>query len=315
MSDIPAPRKNASQLPGLDVLKFCMACVVVSIHTHLFREIGWLHFALAPLKSSAVPVFFVVSSYLFFRKSGDWKTLPHYLGRLSAFYAFWFLFLLPVTVVIQRWHLQFDVADFFKCLFLGSTFRGSYFIMALMLGVPVVMLMHKWIHPLASLFVSFASYVVFHCQWWLEMPWGRHSFLAFLLWIDIGALLASSPLPPAKFLSPRLLGLPLLYGGMLASFWAPLLRPAFVVMVFAVFLDFGLRPRPSFLTLRKMGILIFVTHFIFADAAHLLAANGFPALDNSVLQYAVVLGCAALVSWAILKLQAKPFFGWLKYGM
>lgn len=315
MSDLPTPRTNTAQLPGLDVLKFCMACVVVSIHTHLFREIGWLHSALAPLKSSAVPVFFVVSSYLFFRKSGDWTALPHYIKRLSLFYLFWFLLLLPMTVVIQGWHAHFGFLDFCKCLFLGSTFRGSYFIMALMLGVPVVLSMRKWIHPLASLFVSFASYVVFHCQWWVEMPWGRHSFLAFLLWIDIGALLASSPFPPVKLLSPRLLGLPLLYGGMLVPFLAPLLRPAFVVMLFAVSLDFRIRPRPILLTLRKMGILIFVTHFFFADAAHLLAAGRFPALDNSVLQYVVVLGCAALLSWAILKLQAKPCFGWLKYGM
>lgn len=302
------------QLPGLDVLKFCMALLVVSIHTHLFKEYEWLSFAFCP--GFAVPVFFVVSSYLYFRKPVvNLQTLSHYVRRLAVFYVFWFVLLLPCTIAIQKWRAHFDWVSFSKCLFLGSTFRGSYFIMALMIGVPVVQLLRKCLHPLAALFATFAAHAIFQYHWGMDVLWGSHSFLPFLLWIQVGSLLASVSRWRGETTWARLIALPVLYAGMRVPALLPFARAAFTVALFSVFLDCPITFRPAYVTLRKMSILIFVTHFVFADAVHLLAASRLPALGNSLIQFPVVLGCAALLSWCILKLQTKRFFGWLKYGM
>lgn len=318
MTDSPSPRKDAKQLPGLDVLKFGMALLVVAIHAQLFKEIGWLYDFVHPLKYSAVPVFFIVSSYLFFSRGqiGS-KELGHYLKRLRLFYLFWFVLLLPVTVGIRKWYSHFDVSEFLKDLFLGSTFRGSWFVMALLIGVPLIHYARRILHPFVLLFVTFAIHLPFqYPEWWPNAAWGHFSFIPSLLWIDIGALLASqSPETTPRKTKHWLLLLPLLYGGMLFPGWEPLLKPAFAVGLFLCFLDAPIQPRPVYLTLRKMSILIFIMHFVFNNAVLHLALRVSPVWDNSFLHYFVILGCAALISWTILKLQTKRFFGWLKYGM
>ena len=317
MSDFP--QKGAKQLPGLDVLKFGMALVVVSIHARLFKEIGWLFDFVHPLKYSAVPVFFVVSSWLFFSRGQiGAKELGHYVKRLGLFYVFWFVLLLPITAGIRKWHSHFDFSEFLQNLFLGSTFRGSWFIMSLLIGVPVIHFARRILHPFILLFVTFAIHLPFqYPEWWPNLTWGQFSFVPSLLWIDIGALLASQSLEsiPGKRGGYWILLLPLLYGGMLFHDWEPLLKPAFVIALFLCFLDCPIHPRPVYLTMRKMSVLIFVVHFVFNNAVSNLALRGFPVLNNSFVHYFVILGCAALVAWTILKLQTKRFFGWLKYGM
>ncbi|MBQ7252769.1 MAG: hypothetical protein IJS32_09250 [Kiritimatiellae bacterium] len=316
MNDARTPRLE--QLPGLDILKFAMAMLIVAIHAELFKEIGWLYDFVSPLKFSAVPGFFVVSSFLFFRRrETNAKALGHYVKRLALFYAFWFVMLLPVTIGLRKWHAHFDCLVFLEKLFLASTFRGSWFIMALMIGVPVVWLARKMVHPLVLLFVAFAIHLPFqYPDWWPDIVRYRFSFLPPLLWIAIGALLASPSIctAPSKGLPPAVL-LPVLYGGMLFRNLEPLVKPAFVVALFLVFLNCNIKPRPVFLTLRKMGILVFVTHFAFSSFVNHLALRRSPVWDNSFLHFSVVLGCAALVSRAILALRTKRFFGWLEYGL
>lgn len=316
MSDARTP--GLGQMPVLDVLKFCMAMLVVSIHAQLFKEIGWLCAFVHPLQHSAVPLFFIVSSYLFFaREPAGAKPLGRYLKRLGLFYVFWFILLLPVTVGIRKWHVHFDVAEFVRDLFLGSTFRGSWFIMSLLIGVPVIHVARRFLHPFVLLFATLAIHLPFqYPEWWPGADWGRFSFLPYLLWVDIGALLASKSVcpPPAKGLLP-VLALPVLYGGMLFANMEPLLKPAFVVALFLACRGCEIKPRPLHLLLRKMSILVYVTHFAFSSAVNHLALRYSPVWDNSFLHFFVVLGCASLVSWAILKLQTKRGFGWLKYGL
>lgn len=317
MTDFPSPQKKSVQLPGLDVLKFGMAMLVVAIHAQLFKEIGWLYDFVHPLKYSAVPVFFVVSAYLFFsREQTGSKALGHYLKRLGLFYLFWFVLLLPVTVGIRKWYAHFDLAEFVRDLFLGSTFRGSWFIMALLIGVPVIHFARRILHPFVLLFATFAIHLPFqYPEWWPNAEWGSFSFIPSLLWIDIGSLLASNAIgtaPGKKWLGAALL--PVLYCGMLFRNWEPLLKPAFVVALVLCFLNWPLQPRPVHLTLRKMGILVYVLHFPFNNALKGLALKVSPVWGNSFLHYFVILGCASFLAWAILKLQSKPFFGWLKYG-
>lgn len=311
-------QKTAKQLPGLDVLKFCMALLVVSIHAKLFKEIGWLFDFVHPLKHTAVPVFFVVSSYLFFSRGQiGAKELGHYVKRLGLFYVFWFVLLLPVTAGIRKWYSHFVFLDFLQHLFLGSTFRGSWFIMALLIGVPIIHFARRILHPFILLFVTLAIHLPFqYPEWWPNAVWGHFSFIPSLLWIDIGALLASKSMETTPAIRGYwMLLLPLLYGGMLFPNWEPLLKPAFAIALFLCFLDCPIQARPVYVTLRKMSVLIFVVHFAFNNAVSNLALRGFPILDNSFLHYFVILGCAALVAWTILNLQTKRYFGWLKYCM
>ena len=59
---------SSSLIPGLDILKFAMALLVVAIHAEAVNDISGVYEVTLPLIGCAVPVFFVISAYLVFRK-------------------------------------------------------------------------------------------------------------------------------------------------------------------------------------------------------------------------------------------------------
>ncbi|MBQ5984327.1 MAG: acyltransferase family protein [Bacteroidales bacterium] len=317
---------NTKIIHGLDLLKFIMAVVVVSIHTNLFSEIDWLYNITLPLKKSAVPIFFVISSYLFFNKievshldgnnTKDFELLRRYISRLLVFYLFWFIIMLPLTIVIRKWY-DFNYLEIIRSFFLGSTFRGSYFITALIIGVPIVFWGKKYIHTIVLTFISFVFFLIiknpelFNVPQYINTLFG-FSFLPNIFWIALGALLASSaPLYHNHYFTMVLLCL--LYLSML-TLPCLLVLPAFVSVLFILFKNAQLKQSLVWITLRRLSILIFITHFVFVFLYTFLACR-FPILDNSVLRFLVVLTCATLVSFVFLKLSERPHFNWLKFGL
>lgn len=319
---------KSSHLPGLDLLKFSMAIVIVALHSRLFKEVPSLLALVNPLYVAAVPVFFTVSAYLFFskadRQDGFWTSLLHYLRRMGVFYLFWFVVMLPVTVLVRKWHVHFGAGAFFRCLFFQSTFRGSYFVMALMLGIPVVAVARKiWGTP-SVLFLSLAVHMAFKqpfeetlsCVRWL----GSYSFAPALVWMAIGALLAEDKSLAGTRDRPavlRWLALFAVYAAMcLPALRAlrPFLRITSVVLLFAVSVEFRPGNAAVFLKLRELSILVFVTHFVFATLMDYVCAIR-PALDNGFLHFAINLGGALAVSLAFLRLKGTRLGTWLKWGL
>lgn len=337
---------RSAQLPGLDLLKFSMAICVVAIHSRLFRDVPWLHPLVHPLFLTAVPVFFIVSSYLFFSKvarngnADGWDVLGHYLKRMGLFYLFWFVVMLPVTIVAKQWYLHFGAGVFFRSLFLGSTFRGSWFIMALLLGIPIVFMARKALGAPVVFFLALAVYMAslpalegaFPVLDWI----GRKTFTSSLLWIALGAWLADMPspssLPPTShkrffFVSQTILrwmALLVVYALMIAAehvearsavaLLKPILKLAFVSLLFALALECRIGNAALCLRLRQLSILIYVIHFVFAYATA-FARQKYPVFGNGFLRFSVVFGSALVVSSLFLWLKDKPRFSWLKWGV
>ncbi|MDD7499359.1 MAG: acyltransferase family protein [Sodaliphilus sp.] len=75
---------------SIDILKVVAALLVVAIHARPF--VGKTYPLYISLFSRmAVPVFFVVSAFFFFRKKPDTAQLKHYVRRMGWLYAFWFV--------------------------------------------------------------------------------------------------------------------------------------------------------------------------------------------------------------------------------
>ena len=302
-----------------------MAIVVVSIHAQLFKEIDWLYSFFSPLKGSAVPMFFTISSFLFFTKCNksngfvsEKSLLYHYLKRMIKFYFFWFIILLPMTIIIRKWY-NFDFFKIIRQFLLDSTFRGSYFITALIIGVPIVFFVKRYITLLEFLFISFTVSFIIRSSEMLDFPIVikdvfEYSFLPNLIWIILGAILASSTAFYQKK-KPVIFLLCLLYLALLVHpIINRLLFPAFIVTVFLLFKNLQLKERKIWVLLRKTSILIFVIHFVFYDS-YLYFAHRIPVLNNSILFFIVILACAILAAISFLKLSEKPTFKWLKNGL
>ncbi len=90
-----------------DVLKIVLAIFILAIHTTP------TDFSLRPLLRLAVPLFFIITSYLFFSKQNrlhsdrdKTNALKKFVRRYLKLYLFWFVVLLPITIFLKRWYID-----------------------------------------------------------------------------------------------------------------------------------------------------------------------------------------------------------------
>lgn len=96
-------------------------------------------------------MFFIISSYLFFRNVSEdtdiMAKLCKYLKRLLVFYFSWFIVLLPVTLYNKHVFGK-DFLNVIKSLiidlFFGGTFGASWYFSALFLGMIIVCIGYKF---------------------------------------------------------------------------------------------------------------------------------------------------------------------------
>lgn len=131
---------------SIDVAKWVGALFVAAIHANPFSGVEST-IAISLFARMAVPFFFMVSAFFFFRTGYDGEKLKSYLQRLGRLYLIWFIVGLPV--VIKRSFIDHeggfgaDLLLLIRNFFLGSTFRGSWFVMALMIAIPTVYYISK----------------------------------------------------------------------------------------------------------------------------------------------------------------------------
>lgn len=127
----------------LDVTKFVLSIMVVGIHT-----LG--KYGIYPLFRIAVPLFFMISSYLFFsnsEKRGNIGFLKKFCIRNLKLYCFWFIVLMPVFLPLGGYltgNLLFNVFKLIIKVFFGSTFTASWYISALVIGMCFVFACDKF---------------------------------------------------------------------------------------------------------------------------------------------------------------------------
>jgi len=143
--------------PNLDVLKYLMSIMIVMIHSG---------FALSmPVLRCAVPVFFMISSFLFFRsinhktKEEANQRLVKFVKRALKLYLFWLILLFPYLVV-QNFVLG-DLSTFFvrlpfNTVFLSS-FPASWYIAAYIIGICIVFELRR--HFILVCIIGIMSYV------------------------------------------------------------------------------------------------------------------------------------------------------------
>ena len=89
-------KMNGNNFKTIDVLKFFLAITIVQIHSEF--ALVWMK----PYLRLAVPLYFMISSFFFFRKKPDTEQLWAYVKRLSKLYLFWFIVWSPFYFYINR---------------------------------------------------------------------------------------------------------------------------------------------------------------------------------------------------------------------
>lgn len=154
--------------PSIDIAKFILSIIVVVIHVNPFGEkFGWLRF---PVMRVAVPLFFLISSFLLFSKLqtvekeiDKQRAIRHFIQRNLQLYAAWFVILLPITCKI-RGYLQKGFFELLRTIIVqflfSSTFSVSWYIMALIIGTILVYYLCKYISDKVVVFLGLAAYVL-----------------------------------------------------------------------------------------------------------------------------------------------------------
>lgn len=324
------PKKIIS---GLDVMKFLMAFLIVDIHVHgsaitppILQE-----YVIHPIESLAVPTFFVISSFLFFRKAryteGPLGLVLHFMKRLCILYLFWCVVWSPI-IYIQKEYFHpmtafvplYVVRDF--CF--GNMFDASWFLGALLVGVPMVWGLSRvlkidvlvLIIPL--LICLYLQYVTdLPSEWRMPYEW-YNSFkdphLAFpggLLWIAIGYVIVNKKV--------------VVWMGKIRNVWAWIATLLFLVMTF--FIPFvptilcvaslfvaaytwQLPEHPQlYRRFRTYSILFYVIHDCFKKIPKQLFG-----WENGPVLFVVTIAFCFLASEVIMRMKEVKGFGWLRYA-
>ena len=135
------------QYYGLDLLKFIMALLVATRHATqlLCSPSGWWHVVIEKyLSNLAVPVFFMISAFFFFKNGAQIKK---YLLHLLKMTIIWNLVYLPLDLrtYANAGFPGFGAAarQFLKYLLFSSNTVHLWFLPALMLAVAIVYFLYK----------------------------------------------------------------------------------------------------------------------------------------------------------------------------
>lgn len=332
----------------LDLSKFILSFFVVAIHTKLFPQF------LYPWLRIAVPMFFVISSFLFFTKVNlapdkDRKSiLKKYVKRQLILYLFWFIALLPVTVFVrQDWFdggIKSGILTALSNTLFSSTFITSWFIVASIQATVIVYFMSNGKNDAFLLIIFSVVYVIccLRSSYFLAFKGSRtvlmfskcyetvfakpmFSFPAALIWIMIGKTFADNKINTDKrsfFIISTLIFLVLLF---IEWKYVVLLKGEYdsnsylsliplVFSLFALIKDIKLNIKNAVI-LRRISVITFPLHASVAVVARKLLCKP---IENSDLRALVVFiltaGICLAFSFAVFKLEKHKSFSFLKYS-
>lgn len=332
----------------IDLTKFILSAFVVAIHAQLFHEYIY------PFVRLAVPMFFILSGYFAFAnldpiqdKLEKKRKMLCITQRFLKLYLFWFILLLPYTLYLRKY---FDEGFFHGMLimiqnfFLGSTFRGSWYIMATILGIIIIyglsgrmsnaslLLVTVPIYLYATVFTEFSAEIqsvpaLRTISNGYERIFGTpcFTFLIALLYIALGKIIADCP-PEKRKCSKYtvlfvvcLLGLLLEYGLRRRNAAFPfdcdcliMLAPTAFFFVMSIFnVQIAVKNAK---VMRKLSTVIYCSHMVMLAVVSKALQIAHISDSVNILKYLLTLAVTACLGLVILKLEKVRGLRFLRYS-
>ena len=262
-------------------------------------------------------------------KSLQWGGGISYIKRLILFMIFWTVVQFPV-VIYSHGYLHMGLRDVLKNvlidLFFRGTFHGSWFIVALIIGVPIVSLLYNYLGRWGTMVIATVVSAYFYHYPELTTPYGNvgfwvadniheplNTFFVSLIWIALGLVFAHNNMRcitqkvKLKYLFCFLM---VLWSMSMAFGWN--IRLGAVCVMFLIACNYSGEYKEYHKMLRQMSILIFILHFVFIMLfRHLLSKM--EVFQHGIVLFLVVLCLSIISSKVILVLKDK--YKWLKYSV
>ncbi|RXZ79721.1 hypothetical protein EBB07_21975 [Paenibacillaceae bacterium] len=153
--------KTREVYSGLDWLKIVAAFFVVANHTGPLatysKEADFLFIGL--LSRVAVPIFFISTGFLLFRKFSDDRAhnrsvVRRYSKKIMMLYSVVILVFIPLNIYKGDFKQDFSMMSFIRDIWLDGTFYHLWFFPALLIGVHIVYLLYNKASQLPLLFAT-----------------------------------------------------------------------------------------------------------------------------------------------------------------
>ncbi|MCD7771873.1 MAG: acyltransferase family protein [Oscillospiraceae bacterium] len=296
-----------------------------------------------------MPLFFVISGYLFFVKLNgdpehDKKRLIRFVKRDMQLYLFWFIVLLPITLYQKQCFTQsmlYGILQIVKGFVFGSTFSASWYLMALVEGVLIINFLSKKLPTKALLCITGLIQIV--CclasnYRWLFAEDGLfiqivslypgtiyNSFLTGLWWLTLGKYIAEkekeSNAVEIKALPVFIIiGLVALYAEQALIYRLDcsyandvyfLLTPV-VIPTFLCVKNCNMRIRHAE-CLRSFSTITYCTHVAFGAVYKFIVRRVFDVEMMAIVFVATLISCCILAI-VINVFEKKKVFSWLRYS-
>lgn len=291
-----------------------------------------LEYVVYPLEGLAVPTFFVISSFLFFRKyrvaEEKLQTLWHFWKRLAILYLFWSILWSPIIYIQKDYFHPFTVWSplmLIKDFLFGSTFDASWFLGALLVGVPLTaglirLLRNRffWIVPvLAFGYICQHEVIDGSTAWdWYEKYINEGggmwlSFPAGLIWIAIGYVFSCPNVCESysKWKSCYV-AIAAFASFTLSTLFPNISRLITVMLLFVAAYNWQLPNHTKlYKRFRIYSIHLYVIHGCFKKIPKQLWG-----WHNGPLLYCITIAVCLLASEFILRMRNVKGFNWLKYA-
>lgn len=270
----------------IDVAKFFASIMIVTLHTKPFwgTDFNWY---LNSFLCSAVPFFFCISSFLFFKK--DNNSITKYIKRIMLLYMVWFIIEIPF--IYLRFFRNESFCDgglaFIKGFFLQNTFYASWYLMASCEAILIVFLLVKYTNHYVQYIVCFIFYLIglsgsmyggfiqmipdigggMICV--LDAICANQSFIVAVPYMFIGYKLTTNSCHTNTSILSLLVLLTLLFGAIEVYLCKPychgssvsIYMPVFIYLIVSLFLVFKVDISDKLsLYLRNTSILIYLIH-------------------------------------------------------
>lgn len=322
-------------LPGLDLLKFILAILIVSGHCQLFMEYPNLQQWWGHLTSIAVPIFFGISSYLFFRKvytvpeGADARSiLLHSIKRLLILFVCWYVLMIPMT-----YFQFFSVATLKETIFaffFSCSLRGYWFIKALIINTVILYFCRRKIPLTVCTIVSIVVYLYCSCNYIYHFnpvvnefhPY--YSFYYHTAYFCSGALFARFQ-NRLQFENWRTASLLLIWLFLLVLTLWPSFDPIFRLTSFILLFPIFYKMKPyfslsSYKHLRDMSIILYMVQFVLiwlyngaCDMWLQPDSMTYVVLQYSITRFFIVTMVSISIAWLILKYEKYPKYAFLHY--
>lgn len=336
---------------SLDIAKVIAALFVIMLHVTPF-EPGLLDIIFGTFGRLAVPFFYITSAFLFFSKNPQRNNVIKYVHRMLILYGFWFVIQTPIIYIEQIQGNDDKLLALCQIcwnFFTYNTYSGSYFLMALIISVPLVYFLSRRSQPLAwaigiICYITSSLCASYHLMTpsciedilnIIQIPFKdiACSFCPAILYVLFGkwaaehqeTIIKSKSTPWLIIITLFTIGLYFIeslfitktgtfgYEGKIMRMPFSRVLAAFPLFIFI--LNINIHKALPFSQIRKLSTIMYFSHFIFVAMVYHLYYHFTVLLHmNNLMLYLFVL-ISSIVTFIFMDKASKTKkFSWMKYG-